>query len=136
MTVIHPPERSAARISKMLLAMLVLAIRLAAGLMPMSPAGAAASEWAGAVICHAADPADAAPHQAPAQPPGHHDHDCGVCPICHFLAASALPSGGAPAVSPTDLGAVEPPPTLPPPTGPPQTHRHAARPRAPPALSA
>jgi hypothetical protein len=124
----------------MLAAILVLAIRLAVGVIPMSPAGAAsaapAGAWAGEVICHAADPSDATPNQPPSQPPAHHDHDCGLCPICHFLAASALPSGDGPAVSPVDIGAVEPPAPLPPATGPPQAHRQAARPRGPPALSA
>jgi hypothetical protein len=132
----------------MLMAALVLVVRLAGSLVPMpmdDPAQALASQnplvarafaVAGLAICHADDAGGTRADHNPVQPPDRRDHDCGLCPICHFLAASALPQAGMSVPRPILFARQYLPGQPPPATGPPRAQRDAARPRAPPILSA
>jgi len=135
------------RIAQMLMAMLVLVVRLAGSLVPMSmddpaqastarePLSAQIADFAELAICHADDAPGSPPGHVPAQHPDRRDHDCGLCPICHFLAASALPAEGVSTPRPLVIARQHLPGQPPPATGPPRAQREAARPRAPPILS-
>ena len=126
----------------MLLAVLVLMIRLTTPLLPMSvdepirlPTGSLAALLGEQPICHAGAATDDTPDQAPANHPLGHEHDCGLCPICHLVAAPMLISRGVAAlVAPIVIDRIRQA-LLPPATGPPQQPRTAAQPRAPPAPS-
>jgi hypothetical protein len=124
-------------IAKMLLAVLVLVVRLGASLVPMPMDTPAQAAWGdGIVICHA-DATDPGPSgDAPARHPFGHPHECGLCPVCHFLAAAALQADGPPLAGPRTSLRPQPQAWLPQATGPPIAARQAARPRAPPAFSA
>ncbi len=125
-----------------MLAVFLLVVRLGASLLPMPMDGLTPATPASALlgadpsaICHAA-PAGHAPAGHPGNHDHDHDHDCGLCPICHFLSASALPAGGQAVPAPVVANRVPQPDARPPATGPPHAPRAAARPRAPPVLSA
>ena len=127
----------------MLLAVLVLMIRLTTPLLPMSidepislPTGSLAALLSEQPICHGGAGTDGTPDQAPANHPPSHEHDCGLCPICHIVSAPMLISRGVAALAaPIVIDSIRQ--VLPPPaTGPPQQSRAAAQPRAPPSISA
>jgi hypothetical protein len=125
-----------------LLAMLVLVTRLMASLLPMpmdAQTAQRAETLAGLLsdqaICHADAPASRVPDHGPSRHPADHGHDCGLCPICHVLTASALPIVGAPDLRPRSC-AIDARHALPPPTtGPPVVARSATSPRGPPSFS-
>lgn len=108
-----------------LFALLAVAVRLAAGIVPI-PASAWQSVLNGGEICHA--PGGEAP--APGQS-DHAAHDCTLCPACltalPLLANAAPPAPSAPAVMAVRF-------LLPAPgAGPPARAFAQARPRGPPA---
>lgn len=139
MTTAFRIDRPAVRTIRMLLAVLVLAVRLGTPLLPMPLVAPAASGAAALAlmlrdtpICHAGDPADPTPRHHPAT----HEHDCGLCPICHFVTAPLLAPDPAALLAPRAVVAEALLVHLPPKTGPPQQHRTAAHPRGPPSFSA
>jgi hypothetical protein len=126
----------------MALALLVLAIWLAASSLPMpqaDPAGAGAQSiaalLAGQTICHAIDPHDGGPSRhGPIRPPGR-GHDCGMCPICHFMGTLVLapaPDGVLAAPVAFAMDRLRPAPTA---TAPPPAPLTSGRPRGPPVIS-
>jgi hypothetical protein len=124
---------------RVLLIVLVLAIRLTASSLPMPFAGPADGPFGGiladAAICHTADSGDALPGHAPSPHPAGHEHDCGLCPICHVMATPALLPLAAVALPPPLIPREGRQALLPPATGPPAVLRAAASPRGPPASS-
>jgi hypothetical protein len=135
-------SRTGASMPRMLVALLVLTIWLAAPLllMPLASPVAGTSDavtalLAAQTICHAGDPHDVGSDRRGPAHPADHGHDCGMCPICHVM--------GTPILAPTAFAALAPPPglaeaapvALPPATGPPPVLRAAASPRGPPARS-
>jgi hypothetical protein len=126
---------------RLLLALLMLAIRLAAAVMPMpaadpvrGPSDAVAALLGAQTICHAGNPQDAGPHRQDPAHPADHGHDCGICPICHVMATPILAAAAAALAPPPGVAATAPA-ALPPATGPPQVLRTAASPRGPPTRS-
>jgi hypothetical protein len=131
-----------ARVRRTHVLVLVLAVRLLASVLPMpvaASAGADSTALAGLfdaqAICHADGRVDTSPGQAPSKHPAGHAHDCGLCPICHVLAAPALlPVGEAelsPRLTPRVRSRAMPPPS----TGPPAILRASTSPRGPPSVS-
>ena len=115
----------------MLLAVFVLMIRLTTPLLPMSvdepirlPTGSLAAVLGEQPICHAGAATDDTPDQAPANHPLGHEHDCGLCPICHLVATPMLISRGVAALAaPIVIDRIRQA-LLPPATGPPQPPLH------------
>ena len=132
-----PDGRS--RAALVLLAVLLLAIRLAASSLPM-PMDAVSSRGVASLldavqICHAGKAGDESPSPAPSRAPPGHEHDCGLCPICAAVALFVPPAGnGAPhwvlaTGEVVAYGVLEPPATGPP------IRPGAASPRGPPGTS-
>ncbi len=90
-------SRTDTSMPRMLVALLVLTIWLAAPFMPMPLANpvvgtsdAVAALLAAQTICHAGDPHDAGSDRRGPVHPADHGHDCGMCPICHVMGTPIL----------------------------------------------
>jgi hypothetical protein len=128
--------RAGISMSRMLILLLVLAIRTAASLLPMAGADDQASGnlvafLARQAICHAGGATDDGQSHHPAQ----HDHDCDLCPICQLMAAPLLSPASTAWLPPRAIAVTIRLADLPPATGPPLRLRSAASPRGPPAVS-
>jgi hypothetical protein len=116
----------------LLVAALVLMARLLAP--DMAFAASAPTDLAtllGAEICHADG---TVPDKAPAAP-GHHAHDCLLCPACHLSAQLAIPVATAVPIATGAVTLVNHAAMAPPTTGPPAQPRVADQPTGPPAVS-
>jgi hypothetical protein len=121
---------------------LVLAVRLLASVLPMPIAPSASADvtalaglFGALTICHADGRTNTAPGQVPSPHSGDHACDCGLCPICHVLAAPALLPVNAAELSPFLTPRVRSHAMPPPSTGPPSLLRASASPRGPPGVS-